>query len=96
MGEQPSPFDLMSLNSKPFLLFPSPAGREHTKGSGQKKPRGAFHLAGLCAERLQFLGGKMIPATFTLTADTSRPLMDSMAVLTASWTALPISGMVDP
>ena len=42
------------------------------------------------------LGGKVIPLTFTLTADTSSPLMDSMAVLTASCTAFPISGIVAP
>lgn len=42
------------------------------------------------------LGGKVRPPTLTLTEETSRPVMDSMASFTASCTALPISGMVCP
>lgn len=47
------------------------------------------HKKGACFRRLPLcltyaLGGKVMPPTFTLTADTSRPVMDSTALLTLS------------
>ena len=69
-------------------------GRENG-GAAPQRGRAAPAAADASAQALA-AGGKVMPPTLTFTAAISRPVMDSTAFFTPSWTARPTSGMVWP
>ena len=88
--------DLFTITRRSFQGFLESAacGREKA-GAAPERGRAAPAAADASAQALA-AGGKVMPPTLTFTAAISRPVMDSTAFFTPSWTARPTSGMVWP